>query len=768
MEKAAEKNLLFFGAGKCAIWQCDACPGLEKYVVGIIDNDPGKVGGNVIIRNVAIPVISLNEAVKKYGSNVVINVTMKKCDSVIRQLKFIEEYRNVECYVYYATYIFNEEKFVHGIKGAGTPIIGKEPKIPKIIHYCWIGGSKIPESNQKCIDSWKRICPDYEIREWNENNYDFSKNLYMKQAYENKKWGFVPDFARLDIIYQYGGIYLDTDVEIVRSFDDLLYNDAFIGWENRYYVNAGSGFGASKHNPIIADMRKDYEKLEFVKSDGSLNLIASPKFQTDQLIKHGLIQNGKYQEVDGMHVYPANYFSPKSYYTGINWRNSCTYSIHHYDATWVKGETHDRSIMLHESYNQMLSGMAVNPPEDKMDDLISIIVPVYNVQEYLCKCLDSILNQTYTNIELILVDDGSTDESAVICDEYAEKYPGIKVIHKSNEGLAMARKDGVKAACGTYIMSVDSDDWIEKDMVAYMHSNMLDCDADFIVTNMILEFEKTGESRPMICSLKPGLYDLKEENNEVYKQFFVDDAGVGILHGICGKMFKKALYEKNQMNVDSRISRGEDAACVYPCYRQAQKVLISEKAFYHYVQREASILHNKSRSMLANWGILYNCLLDTCKFDDLELSAHVLANLKKFIFRRINIELNDEFPEFYTQNTNVVSTVAKVFTFPYKRVEKNCRIILYGAGAVGQSYYQQVTNSSYCYIVSWIDGGKAGQSVCGRTIDNIECVLTYEFDKIVISVKDKNQADEMKRNLINRGVPHEKIIWEKPQRYFVE
>ena len=102
--------------------------------------------------------------------------------------------------------------------------------IPKIIHYCWFGGAELPEKDRKCIESWKKFCPDYQIIEWNENNYDVTKNTYMYQAYQAKKWGFVPDYARLDIIYQHGGIYLDTDVELVKNLDSLLENDAFMGF----------------------------------------------------------------------------------------------------------------------------------------------------------------------------------------------------------------------------------------------------------------------------------------------------------------------------------------------------------------------------------------------------------------------------------------------------------------------------------------------------------------------------------------------------------
>ena len=152
--------------------------------------------------------------------------------------------------------------------------------IPKIIHYCWVGRSPKPESVLYCIESWRKYCPDYTIIEWNEDNYDFTKNKYMKQAYEKRKWGFVPDYARLDIVYNYGGIYLDTDVEIISNIDHLLDNVAFMGFENtgdgKYFVNCGQGFGAVPNNEVIGLMRDNYDDLEFIKKDGTLNMLPSP------------------------------------------------------------------------------------------------------------------------------------------------------------------------------------------------------------------------------------------------------------------------------------------------------------------------------------------------------------------------------------------------------------------------------------------------------------------------------------------------------------
>ena len=211
--------------------------------------------------------------------------------------------------------------------------------IPKIIHYCWVGGNPKPQSVLYCIESWKRNCPDYEIREWNETNYDFTKNNYMRQAYEAKKWGFVPDYARLDIIYEHGGIYLDTDVEMVRSFDSLLENECFFGFENtgdgEFFVNCGHGFGAVPHHEVIRQARDLYEHLSFTNADGSLNLLASPHYTTQVLRQFGLIQKNCNQSLQGIQIYSSDVLCPKTFRTGKLHKTPQTVSIHHFSASWV-------------------------------------------------------------------------------------------------------------------------------------------------------------------------------------------------------------------------------------------------------------------------------------------------------------------------------------------------------------------------------------------------------------------------------------------------
>lgn len=213
--------------------------------------------------------------------------------------------------------------------------ITKEAVIPKVIHYCWFGHNPLPDKYKRWMESWYQYCPDYEIREWNENNYDITKNSYMYEAYQSKKWGFVPDYARLDIIYEHGGIYLDTDVELVQNMDDMLYQKGFAGFEREYYVALGLGFGAVKGLPIIKNMRDAYNDLHFINKDGSLNLVASPEYQTRLLLERGLQPNGEYQIVDDLVIYPEKMFSGKCPYTRRVKLTAYTKAIHHYDASWT-------------------------------------------------------------------------------------------------------------------------------------------------------------------------------------------------------------------------------------------------------------------------------------------------------------------------------------------------------------------------------------------------------------------------------------------------
>ena len=243
--------------------------------------------------------------------------------------------------------------------------------IPKKIHYFWIGGNPKPESVLYCIDSWKKYCPDYEIIEWNESNYDFTKNEYMRQAYEAKKWGFVPDYARLDVIYQYGGIYLDTDVEIIRPLGSLLCNKAFMGiektTEKKHYVACGLGFGAEPGNSLIRRMMAEYDSISFYREDGTLNLLPSPQYNTKTMERYGFSFEDQDQMIEDVMVYASDVLCPKMYCSSEMHLTERTVSIHHYDGSWMDGNRkrlYNRNVRL----NQLLGDHTGNKVAKALED----------------------------------------------------------------------------------------------------------------------------------------------------------------------------------------------------------------------------------------------------------------------------------------------------------------------------------------------------------------------------------------------------------------
>ena len=209
--------------------------------------------------------------------------------------------------------------------------------IPKIIHYCWFGGNSLPDLALKCIDSWKKYCPDYEIICWDETNYTFDKkSIYVQEAYEEKKWAFVSDYARLDIIYNYGGIYLDTDVELIASLDDLLDEECFLGLETSGFIATGLGFGAEKNNIAIKKMLDEYKDIHFRIDKGIFDTIPCPRRNTVPFWSEGLNEKSlKIQYLQSATIYPPEYFCPLDYVTNCINITSNTRSIHHYGSMWI-------------------------------------------------------------------------------------------------------------------------------------------------------------------------------------------------------------------------------------------------------------------------------------------------------------------------------------------------------------------------------------------------------------------------------------------------
>lgn len=221
--------------------------------------------------------------------------------------------------------------------------------IPQTIHYCWFGRNELPPLAQKCIASWRKFFPNYEIKEWNEDNFNVNTIPYTAQAYKHKKYAFVSDYARFKILYEHGGIYFDTDVEVIRPMDDIIEKGAFFGLENNadaFACAPGLGFACPPRLSILKDMLNLYESLEFENSSGNLNKKTVVDYFSETLLKMGLQPKPGIIEFDGFYVYPPDYFCPKSSEFGTIHILENTRTIHHYAASWVGPMQHFANLLI--------------------------------------------------------------------------------------------------------------------------------------------------------------------------------------------------------------------------------------------------------------------------------------------------------------------------------------------------------------------------------------------------------------------------------------
>lgn len=245
--------------------------------------------------------------------------------------------------------------------------------IPKVIHYCWFGGKPLDEMGRNCKKSWEKFFPDYEIIEWNESNFDVNCCDYIKEAYQCKKWAFVSDYARFKILYEHGGLYFDTDVEVIRDFSEILKTGAFMGAETlkekenngirtkHLEVAAGLGLAAEKGSAFCREVMEHYEKSCFIsKETGQQDFTTVVERVTELLIRHGLKHSLEIQKIEGITIFPPEYFNPMDMSTGKIHITENTYSIHHYAGSWCSGTQKIHKIlykMICRIFGNRISGM---------------------------------------------------------------------------------------------------------------------------------------------------------------------------------------------------------------------------------------------------------------------------------------------------------------------------------------------------------------------------------------------------------------------------
>lgn len=332
--KKKKQRIILFGAGvigTVTVPEILYDHELLDYVECYIDNDSKKWGTEIEIRDKNVKVFSA-QYLERLNEDSVVLLNISRYAEVINQLERSQCSSRLTCYIMPMMCIYNycnDNAFKDIIKDFEFPVI------PKKIHYMWLGGKELPKNLQKCVDSWKKYCPDYEIIRWDETNYDMSKNLYTEQAYKNKEYGFVPDYARLDILYNYGGIYMDTDVELIRPLDELLYQEAFCGVEKWQVLNFGGCSGAIEKHRAIKKILEYRENVFFVNADGEKNKTTCGYYDTKAVLDAGYKMNGQNQKVLDMNIYSYDYFHPYDYMSGRLDVTENTFSIHHFNGGWL-------------------------------------------------------------------------------------------------------------------------------------------------------------------------------------------------------------------------------------------------------------------------------------------------------------------------------------------------------------------------------------------------------------------------------------------------
>lgn len=380
--------------------------------------------------------------------------------------------------------------------------------------------------------------------------------------------------------------------------------------------------------------------------------------------------------------------------------------------------------------------------------LISIIVPIYNVEKYVEKCILSIINQTYENLQIILIDDGSTDNSGKICDSYAKADARIQVIHQQNKGLVRARKEGLKRAKGEYIGFVDGDDYIDENMYGAMLHDILLSHADFIHTAF---FKENGDVIRFELNHGDRIYDIRNRKIQFLCDYVLELNG-GISYSIWSKLFKRELIMKCYQKVPDDQSYGEDMLALCACIMESNDIYISRKAYYHYVLRNGSITHEDWAIIVSRLGKLYECLKKLLEeYDSYD-------QLKEALDRWFQICIISQISSAKT----VRFSIHRYF-YPDIFSLKGKRVVIYGAGTVGQDYYSQLCQYQECKVVAWIDKNAFKYKNDYVNVSDPKRLKEFDYDMLIIAVKDPQLAEQIKNELIKQGIFEYKISWSIPQ-----
>lgn len=375
--------------------------------------------------------------------------------------------------------------------------------------------------------------------------------------------------------------------------------------------------------------------------------------------------------------------------------------------------------------------------------LISVIVPIYMIDRYIGICIESILNQTYQNLEIILVDDGGKDRCPEICDLYARKDNRIKVIHKSNGGLVSARKAGLQQANGFYISYVDGDDWIGPGFIEGLYTVAATSGTDMVCAGQTRDL--FSKSDIFMNQLSAGIYE-GERLKYLWKSMISYGAYYrpGITTYVWNKLFKREILMESQNRVDSRISIGEDAAVTYPALLRCKRVAVVDNVAYHYRQREDSMLKQNSSyaDEAQKLSYLYDYMIRWAEGTDQELKLRkqiIDYVLSVAIIRSGGRLPQDDFSTFDT-------------------VYYGKKVVVYSAGTFGQQLINRFKETGHCRVVAWLDDDYWEYRRCCLDVDPVKSIVSLTYDYILVATVDFVMAEKIGKKLLDLGVSKERIL----------
>ena len=391
------------------------------------------------------------------------------------------------------------------------------------------------------------------------------------------------------------------------------------------------------------------------------------------------------------------------------------------------------------------------------DVLVSIIVPVFNIEKHVSKCIESIMQQTYKNLQIILVDDGSTDTSGEICDTYAKKDIRIQVIHKENEGLVSARSAGLVAAIGEYVGFVDGDDYIDTGFYEVLLEGIVKNNVDFVH----MGYRTEGGNVSTVCAnFNMAKYQLTKKS----KLYFIEEGIFGksgsfhITPSIWSKLFKREFIQKCYAKVPKELSYGEDMFCLSICILEGQSMYLHKTAMYHYVNRQGSLMNSAYVSNVIDVSELYHALKNL--FMEYNTYEYVRPCLETYIARAMLLAIK--------KIRNCVESISFYYLKSINSI-KGKRIVIYGAGSVGQGYYAQISRYASCIIVGWVDLKYQEYQFEYAQVQPEKKKKKLQYDVILLAVMEEDKAKQIRIELMEqRGIPDNMIIWEQPKSLLKE